>query len=174
MAEIGRPTIGRATSVFVAVATLIAAAASLSSLHHGIGLPPPIDEDEEEQRVIFGVGGGNNRGTTGSARNLRRDRQNSDINKKQKKKKLLIKYKAGASGESLIRSWRRNKRASSSRVPARDFNRGNVALIEIDEEDEKDLLYALEDDDDVEFVEEVRLLHPSGRWHESCKGRFLE
>ena len=140
---------GRATILFVAVV----AAALLSSLNHygASGIGPLMSPDEEGE---VGVGGENYRdGAAGSARNLRRDRQHGSTN--QKKKKLLVKYKEG-SGEHLIRSWRR-KRASSSTV--RDFKRGSVALIEIDEEEENDILYDLEEDDDVEFVEEVRLLH---------------
>ena len=140
---------GRATILFVAVV----AAALLSSLNpYGTsGIGPLMSPDEEGE---VGVGGENYRdGAAGSARNLRRDRQHGSTN--QKKKKLLVKYKEG-SGEHLIRSWRR-KRASSSTV--RDFKRGSVALIEIDEEEENDILYDLEEDDDVEFVEEVRLLH---------------
>ena len=144
---------GRATILFVAVV----AAALLSSLNpYGTsGIGPLMSPDEEGERsFIFGVGGENYRdGAAGSARNLRRDRQHGSTN--QKKKKSLVKYKEG-SGEHLIRSWRR-KRASSSTV--RDFKRGSVALIEIDEEEENDILYDLEEDDDVEFVEEVRLLH---------------
>ena len=140
---------GRATILFVAVV----AAALLSSLNpYGTsGIGPLMSPDEEGE---VGVGGENYRdGAAGSARNLRRDRQHGSTN--QKKKKSLVKYKEG-SGEHLIRSWRR-KRASSSTV--RDFKRGSVALIEIDEEEENDILYDLEEDDDVEFVEEVRLLH---------------